>query len=64
MGSLSRFSFTKGEFEVENVIRMAQRKFLMAYLKITSMGTPDLRMEGKAIQPLCEGVSDWKGDIT
>jgi hypothetical protein len=48
MDSSSLFKFTKGEVEAENIIRMAQRKLLMAYLKITSMGSPDLRVEGKA----------------
>ena len=48
MDSSSLFKFTEGEVEVENIIRMVQRKFLMAYLKITSLGSPDLRVEGKA----------------
>ena len=48
MDSSSLFKFTKGEVEAENIIRMAQQKFLMAYLNITSMGSPDLRVEGKA----------------
>ena len=48
MDSSSFFKFTKGEVEAENIIRMAQHKFLMDYLKITSMGSPDLRVEGKA----------------
>ena len=48
MGFSSLFRFTKGEIEAENIIRMAQLKLLMAYLKITSMGSPDLRVEGKA----------------
>ena len=48
MGSSSLFKFTKGEVEAENIIRMVQRKLLMAYLKITSMGSPNLRVEGKA----------------
>jgi len=47
MDSSSLFKFTKGEIEVENIIKMAQRKLLMAYLKITSIGSPDLRVEGK-----------------
>ena len=48
MDSSSLFKFTEGEVETENIIIMAQRKFLMAYLKITSLGSPDLRVEGKA----------------
>ena len=48
MDSSSLFKFTKGEVEEENIIRMAQQKLLMAYLKITSMGSLDLRVEGKA----------------
>ena len=48
MDSSSLFKFTKGEVEEENIIKMAQQKLLMAYLKITSMGSPDLRVEGKA----------------
>ena len=48
MDSSSLLKFTKGEVEAENIIRMAQQKFLMAYLKITSIGKPDLRVEGKA----------------
>jgi len=44
MDSLSLFKFTKGEVEAENIIKMAQGKLLMAYLKITSMGSPDLRV--------------------
>ena len=47
MDSSSLFKFTEGEVEAENIIKMAQRKFLMAYLKITSLGSPDLRVEGK-----------------
>jgi len=46
--SSSLFKFTEGEVEAENIIRMAQWKFLMAYLKITSLGSSDLRVEGKA----------------
>ena len=47
MDSSSLFKFTKGEVEAENIISMARQKLLMAYLKITSMGSPDLREEGK-----------------
>jgi len=46
--SSSLFKFTEGEVKVENIIRMAQRNFLMAYLKIISLGSLDLRVEGKA----------------
>ncbi len=45
MDSSSLFKFTKGEVEAENIIRMVQRKFLMAYLKITSLGSSNLRVE-------------------
>ena len=48
MDSSSLFKFNKGEIKVENIIKMAQQKFLMAYLKITSMGSPDLWVEEKA----------------
>ena len=48
MDSSSLFKFTKGEIEAENIIKMAQQKLLMAYLKITSMGSLDLKVEGKA----------------
>ena len=48
MDSSSLFKFTKGEVEAENIIRMAQQKFLIAYLKIISLGSLDLRVEGKA----------------
>jgi len=48
MGPSSLFKFTKGEVEAENIIRMVQWKLLMAYLKITSMGSTDIRVEGKA----------------
>ncbi len=48
MDSSSLFKFTKGEIKAENIIRMAQRKLLMAYLKITSLENLDLRVEGKA----------------
>ena len=44
----SSLKFSKGEVEAKNIIRMAQQKFLMAYLEITSMGSPDLGVEGKA----------------
>jgi len=47
MDSSSLFKFTKGEVEVENIIRMAQQKYLMDYLKITSMGSLDPRVEVK-----------------
>jgi len=47
MGSSSLFKFAKCEVKVENIIRMAQRKLLIAYLQITSMGSPDLRVKGK-----------------
>ena len=46
MGSSSLVKFTKGEVKVENIIKVAQQKHLMAYLKITSMGSSDLRVEG------------------
>ena len=48
MDSSSLFKFAKGEDEAENIIRMAQWKLLMAFLQITSMGSPDLRVKGKA----------------
>ena len=48
MDSSSLFKFTKGEVEAENIIQVVQRKLLMAYLKITSIGSLDLRVEGKA----------------
>ena len=48
MDSSSLFKFTNGEVKAENIFRMAQQKFLMTYLKITSMGSSDLRVEGKA----------------
>ena len=48
MDSSSLFKLTKGEVEAENIIRMLQQKLLMAYLKITSIGSLDLRVEGKA----------------
>ena len=48
MDSSSLFKFTEGEVEAKNIIRMAQQKFPMAYLKITSLGSSDLRVEGKA----------------
>jgi len=41
MDSSSLFKFTKGEIEAENIIRMEQRKLMMAYLKITSLETLD-----------------------
>ena len=47
MDSSSLFKFTKGKVEAEHIIRMAQQKLLMAYLHITSMGSPDLRVKGK-----------------
>ena len=47
MDSSSLFKFTKGEIEVENIIRMALRKLMMAYIKITSLESPDLRVEIK-----------------
>jgi len=47
IGSSTLFKFTKGEVKVENIITMTQWKLLMAYLKITSMGSLDLRVEGK-----------------
>jgi len=47
MDSSSLFKFTKGEVEVENIVKMVQWKLLMAYLKITSMRSLDLRVEGK-----------------
>ena len=47
MGSPSLFKFTKGEVEAKKIIRMAQRKHLVAYLQVTSMGSLDLRVEGK-----------------
>jgi len=46
--SSSLFKFTKGEVEEENIIKMAQQRFLVVYLKISSMGILDLRVEGKA----------------
>ena len=48
MDSSSLFKFIEGEVEAENIIKMAQQKFLVAYLKITSLGGSELRVEGKA----------------
>ena len=47
MDSSSLFKFTEGEVKAENIITMVQWKFLMAYLKITSLESSDLRVEGK-----------------
>ena len=48
MDSSSLFKFTECEVEADNIIIIAQQKFLMAYLKITSLGSLDLRVERKA----------------
>jgi len=46
--SSSLFKFVEGDVEAENIIRITQWKFLIAYLKITSLGSSYLRVEGKA----------------
>jgi len=46
MDSPSVFKFTKGKVEAKYITIMAQRKLLMAYLHITSMGSLDLRVKG------------------
>jgi len=48
MCSSSLFKFTEGEAEAENIIKIAQQKFLIAFVKITSLGSMDLRVEEKA----------------
>lgn len=47
MDSSPLLKFTKGKVEAEYIIRMAQWKLLMAYLHITSMGSPGLRVKRK-----------------
>jgi len=61
MGSSSHFKFTKGEVEAKKIIRVAQQKHLVAYLKVTSMGSPDLRVEGKAYAFLTLNLAIMRG---
>jgi len=49
MGSSSLFKFTMGEVGAKNNIRVAQWKHLMAYLKITSVESLYLRVDGKCL---------------
>ncbi len=63
MDSSSLFKFTNGGVKAENIIRMAQWKLLMAYLKITSMGSPDLMVEGKADALLAISLSIMRRSV-
>ena len=47
MDSSFLFKFTNGEVEAKNIIRIMEQNLVMAYLKITSMGSLDIRVEGK-----------------
>ena len=63
MGSSFHFKFTKGEVKAENIIWVAQWKHMMAYLEITLMGIPDLRVEGKTDALLAISLAIMRGGV-